>query len=182
MNEYFNDDKTARNVILIISSLFIDILMFTGLYRFVRYGTTWRLIIAMSLFYSVRFIVQHLWYVEYPEGYNWGYPGFFSVFVPYGQTADFFYSGHVGICMMFFLEFYAVGWYIWSYYALFTLVFEAFVLIILRAHYTMDILAGVVFAHYFWILSEKYSYTVDWWLFRIPLGKRMAKERSELSE
>jgi hypothetical protein len=69
---------------LIISSLFIDILMFSGLYRFVRYGTTWRIVIAMSLFYSVRFIVQHLWYVEYPDGYNWGYPGFFSIFVPYG--------------------------------------------------------------------------------------------------
>ena len=84
--------------------------------------------------------------------------------------------------MMFFLEFNAVGWRYWSYYALFTLVLETFVLIVLRAHYTIDIVAGIVFAHYFWILSEKYSYSIDWWIFRIPLEKRMAKERSDLSE
>jgi hypothetical protein len=28
-----------------------------------------------------------------------------SIFVPYGETADFFYSGHVGVCMLMYLEF-----------------------------------------------------------------------------
>ena len=38
-----------------------------------------------------------------PEGFYWNYPGFPSLFVPYGMTTDFIYSGHVGIliiCMM----------------------------------------------------------------------------------
>jgi hypothetical protein len=34
-------------------------------------------------------------------------------------------------------------------------------------------ISGMVFAHYFWIIGDKYSYLVDWKLFRIPLAKRI---------
>jgi hypothetical protein len=42
----------------------------------------------------------------------------------------------------------------------------------------MDMLAAVIFAHYFWIMSEKYSYVIDWYIFRIPLAKRLANDTS----
>ena len=45
-------------------------------------------------------------------------------------------------------------------------------MIALRGHYSIDIVAGLVFAHYIWIMAEKYSYLVDVKLFRIPLSKR----------
>jgi hypothetical protein len=35
-------------------------------------------------------------------------------------------------------------------------------------------ISGMVFAHYFWIISDKYSFLVDWKIFRIPLEKRIA--------
>ena len=79
--------------------------MLISFYRFIKYATTYRLILSLIIFYTLRYIVLHLWYVEYPEGYAWGYPGFMSLFVPYGLSADFFYSGQVGICMINFLEF-----------------------------------------------------------------------------
>ena len=34
-------------------------------------------------------------------------------------------------------------------------------------------ISGIVFAHYFWIIADKYSYLIDWKLFRIPLAKRI---------
>jgi hypothetical protein len=49
-------------------------------------------------------------------------------------------------------------------------------LIALRAHYTIDIIFGIIIGHYAFILAEKYSYIVDWLVFGIPLEKRMAKE------
>lgn len=51
-------------------------------------------------------------------------------------------------------------------------------MIALRAHYTVDIISGILFAHYFWIMAEKYCYLVDWYLYGIPLEKRMASSRS----
>jgi hypothetical protein len=69
-------------------------------YRWTRYSSSYRLILASAMFYVTRSVCQSLIVIEYPEGYNWGYPGFFSFSIPYGETNDFFYSGHVGICVV----------------------------------------------------------------------------------
>lgn len=50
-------------------------------------------------------------------------------------------------------------------------------MVALRSHYTMDMISGVIFAHYLWIMSEKYSFLIDWYIFGIPLEKRMATDR-----
>jgi len=52
-------------------------------------------------------------------------------------------------------------------------------MIVLRAHYTMDMIAAVIFAHYFWLMGDRYSYLVDWKVFKIPLYKRMAYYKPE---
>lgn len=56
------------------------------------------------------------------------------------------------------------------------------IMLALRSHYTIDMFAGVIISHYFFILSEKYSYLIDWHVFGIPLEKRMALERSSLTQ
>lgn len=38
-------------------------------------------------------------------------------------------------------------------------------MIILRGHYFIDLFAGAFLGHYFWILSERYSYFVDYGIF-----------------
>ena len=55
-------------------------------------------------------------------------------------------------------------------------------MIVLRAHYTMDMIAAVIFAHYFWLMGDRYSYLVDWKLLKIPLYKRMAYYKPENEE
>lgn len=53
---------------------------------------------------------------------------------------------------------------------------QIFIMIALRSHYTIDMIAAVIFSHYFWIISEKYSFIIDWYIFRIPLAKRLAND------
>ena len=118
LNEYFREDLKRRDILEIVCSELMDVLMIISFYRFARYSSTWRLTLAMALFYGIRGLLQAIWYVEKPDGYNWAYPGFLSIFVPYGETADFFFSGHVGVCVIMFHEFYTVGWYIFSAYSL----------------------------------------------------------------
>lgn len=119
LNEWFREDTKRRDYLEIFCSELMDILMVFSFYRFARYSSTWRLPLAMCGFYGIRAILQSIWYVEKPDGYNWAYPGFLSIFVPYGETSDFFYSGHVGVCVIMFLEFFSVGWYTLSVYSLF---------------------------------------------------------------
>ena len=110
--------------------------------------------------------------MRYPDGYLWDFPGIYSMTVPYGSTNDFFYSGHIGCCMLCFLEFRASKWTHWAYYSLITMIAQAMLMIALRGHYVIDLISGVIFAHYFWMLSERLSYLIDVKLFRIPLKKR----------
>lgn len=79
--------------------------------------------------------------------------------------------------MIMYLEFDAVGWFWLSVYSLFVMILQIFLMIALRSHYSIDMFAAVLFAHYLWMMSERYSYIIDWHIFKIPLEKRMALDR-----
>lgn len=173
LNEYYIANINQRNNLIIFSSITLDSLLLIAFYRWTRYSSSYRLPLANVFFYITRAICQKLIVIEYPEGYNWGYPGFFSFSIPYGETNDFFYSGHVGICIVQYLEFNAVGWKYAGRFSLFVCCVQIYMMLVLRAHYTMDMIAAIIFAHYFWLMGDRYCYLIDWKLFKIPLYKRM---------
>ena len=53
-----------------------------------------------------------------------------------------------------------------------TCIFQISLMVCLRGHYFIDLISGVIFAHYCWMLAERYSYMVDVHVFRIPFRKR----------
>jgi hypothetical protein len=93
--------------------------------------------------------------MKYPEGYLWADPGFFSIAVSYLKTNDFFFSGHVGVPVIIGLEFKNMGIYSMFYFSLFTICFEAFTMVVTRGHYCIDLITGVIVAHYIYIHVEK---------------------------
>ena len=112
--------------------------------------------------------------MEKYEGFYWDYPGFPSIAVPYGGTNDFFYSGHIGCCVLCFLEFKHYGWVRARYLCLVIMTCNIMLLLVTRGHYTIDMIAGAIFAHYFYMLSyELYDprpfvvdTPADWWCCR----------------
>jgi hypothetical protein len=100
----------------------MDTMSLVILYVFVKYSDTWRLIISFTLFYLLRGIAQNIFFIEKPPGYLWDYPGSISIFIGYAKSTDFFFSGHLGACVMSYFEFRAHGMYKWGYFTLFTLV------------------------------------------------------------
>ena len=77
----------------------------------------------------------------------WHYPGFPSLFVTYNVANDYFFSGHTGIAVLGAIELArlrrdwltALAAIAWSS-------FEIATVIVLRAHYTMDVFTGLVAA------------------------------------
>ena len=65
------------------------------------------------------------------------------------KTNDFFYSGHIGIPIIFGLEFYRQNMKYLLAPCLFVSVFEGSMMLIMRGHYSIDLIFGVIFAHYF---------------------------------
>jgi membrane-associated phospholipid phosphatase len=76
----------------------------------------------------------------------WRHPGFPSLLVTYDVANDFFFSGHTAIAVLGAIV--AAGMFPWWAGAAVGLIAlgEASVVLILRAHYSMDVFAAVVAA------------------------------------
>ena len=86
--------------------------------------------------------------MRFPEGYNFEDPGVPSLTVSYLFTNDFFYSGHVGFPIIFALEYYRKGLNFMIIPCICVSLFESFTMIVTRGHYFIDLVFGVIFAHY----------------------------------
>lgn len=98
------------------------------------YGT---LLFVVFAFYITRSILQGIFTFRYIYGTYWIYPGFPSLVVPYGDSADFYYSGHTGFMVMFVLFLRRYRYYYCSYIALGATLIMMQTLIIFRLHYSI---------------------------------------------
>ena len=55
----------------------------------------------------MRQFIQNYYLMGRPEGFLWSDPGIPSLTVPYHDTNDFYYSGHVGSAILWMHEYYA---------------------------------------------------------------------------
>ena len=153
ITKFFEDNKSFRNAIIILSSAFIDINFIILIIRWIWFGKSLRLFITVFPFYIFRGILQRVFSMKFPEHFIFGNPGFFSIGVPYFKTNDFFYSGHVGLSMIFFLEFKKDKIAFLEIFSLVGIIVNFFVLLITRGHYFIDLVFGIIMAHYLYILG-----------------------------
>jgi len=155
-NQHLHENVHHRDIMLIISSFIMDILVLALCAKFILFDENLRVVLTLIIFFGVRSVIQNFWIAGVPEGYTWGNPGVFSMTVSYFPINDFFYSGHVGVCVIAFLEFRRCKMKYLARLAFFAIFMESFVMLVTKGHYTIDLIAGVVFAHYFYIV-------MGWW-------------------
>lgn len=161
INEFFQREKETRDSILIFSSFLIDVLLMWFSIRYAIWGKSSRQVIFFFLFYGTRAAVQSIFLMRKPDGYCWDYPGFPSITVSYQPTSDFFYSGHVGVVLFCGLENKYLGNSYMMWVAFSVCLIESLVMIFLRGHYSIDLISGLIFSHYFWIVSQWLADKVD---------------------
>jgi hypothetical protein len=135
----------AANALLITSSGFID-LFGVFLLGSALFGPSLRPGIGLLLLFVFRQLSQLTCALPTPPGMIWRHPGFPSLLVTYEVANDFFFSGHTAIAVLGAIEVakMAPGWM--AVAAALIAVLEAATVLILRAHYTMDVLTAVVAA------------------------------------
>ena len=144
-NEYLQARPRLTNAVLIVSSGFIDLfaifLIGAGLF-----GKTLRPFIALLMVFAFRQMCQAFCALPIPRKMIWRNPGFPSLLVTYGVANDFFISGHTAIAVLGAIEVYRLlPWWCGVAAGVIALS-EAVMVMVLRAHYTMDVLAAVVAA------------------------------------
>ncbi len=160
-NKYLQDNATPRHVIIAISSLCVDFVIVYMSIHWAFWGRSWRMVFAIVIFYMFRAAVQNIFQMKYPEGYLWEYPGFPSLTISYLKTNDFFFSGHVGFPIIIAMECHNLGKSFMVIFCFLTCGIEAFTMIVTRGHYCIDLITGMIFSHYVYILVEKHIDKID---------------------
>ena len=173
-NLYLHQHPEAANALLIVSSAIIDLLGIYLLSLWIFRGDS-RPFVGLVIVLGLRQIVQTLVSLPAPPGAIWHSPGFPSLLVTYGVANDYFFSGHTAIAVLGAAELArsGKGWLTGA--GVVIVLFEATTVLVLRAHYTMDVFTGLVTGLYAAHLASAFS---AWHKNRIRLRTRPLQTNS----
>ncbi len=145
LNRSLLEHPRRANVVLTVTSALIDLL---GLFLLgsAIFGPSIRPFLGLLILFALRQVCQELCALPPPEGMIWRHPGFPSLLVTYGTATDLFFSGHTAIAVYGAVELARLGGPGFVLLGTGIAVVEATTVLVLRAHYTTDVLAGAVTA------------------------------------
>ena len=162
-NRYFTTHVRAANAALIISSIFID-LFGLSLIGAAIFGPTFAPFLAILILFAMRQLCQGLCTLPPPPGMIWRNPGFPALLVTYSVGNDFFFSGHTAVAVLGAIEAAQFGPAWLGVIAACIALGEMLMVLVLRAHYTMDVVAGALAAFLAAAAAGGLSPAVDAWL------------------
>ena len=153
----------AANAVLIISSLVID-LTSLALIGAAIFGHTFTPFVAIIAAFSMRQICMGFITLPPPRGFIWRDPVFPTLLVTYDVGNDLFFSGHTALAVLGAIHAAHAGPLWLAITAGIIAVVEALVVLILRAHYTLDVVAGAFAAFVAYDIALALSPALDAWL------------------
>jgi membrane-associated phospholipid phosphatase len=153
----------AANAVLITSSIFID-LCGLSLIGAAIFGPTFAPFLAVLVVFGLRQICQSLCTLPPPPGIIWRNPGFPALLVTYDVGNDFFFSGHTALAVLGAMEAAHLGPPWLAVIAAAIALGEMLIVLVLRAHYTLDVVAGAFAAFFAAEVSSRLSPVLDAWL------------------
>ena len=157
---------------VIFDSFCFDLTMFSLLMLFfmgtLPVSNLFMALLTASLAKSI--VQENLLTFGQPVGFNWYFPGLYSLMVPYHDICDFWYSGHISTALILiyglrllvqlypdrplFRNIHNIWLYIRIVYIYVQMTF-------LRTHFVIDMSGGVVMAGIAVLVAEKLSYCFD---------------------
>lgn len=164
--EYLQQHPRLANALLIASSLIVDLMGIFLIYQTLM-GPTLRPLLGLVLLFGLRQINQAITTLPTPQGMIWHNPGVPSLFVTYDVSNDLFFSGHTALAVFGALELAQLGGLLWISLAVLIVVFEVMVVLLLRAHWTMDVFAGAITALWISQVVLLWAPSVDLWFTKL---------------
>lgn len=170
-NLFFRGNPSIREWIMILDSATYDIGMmyFLYYYGFTDRRVTLRMLLSTTMVGFAKVIFQeYVCTLGRLEGYIWFFPGVYSLNVPYFDINDFYFSGHLGANATFLYEFmcasrnYPDSWFKTLFGFFLVLIFtKSLMMIVFRAHYSIDLIAGFLITVPILHAADKLSYFFD---------------------
>jgi len=150
VHSWLTEHSTATHLLLAVSSLGIDLLgVFLLLWSI--FGPSIRPFLGLLMLFALRQLCQAACALPEPPGMLWFQPQIGgwdvpSLLVTYGTSNDFFFSGHTALAVYGCVELARLKRAPLVVLAVVWALFEMATVIVLRAHWTMDLYGGVVTA------------------------------------
>lgn len=159
-NLYLLNHPELAKYLLIFSSAIIDALGIYLLSLWIFRGQA-RPFLALIIVLGLRQVMQACVALPAPPNAIWHYPGFPSILVTYGVANDYFFSGHTAIAVLGAVELARSHRRSLTILGVCIVIFEAATVLILRAHYTMDVFTGLVTGLYASQLTNRVLYPLE---------------------
>ena len=165
MNEYLHANPQAADALLITSSGVIDAL---GIWLIAAsiFGPTMRPFLGLLILFALRQVSQAICVLPAPDGMIWRNPGVPSLLVTYQVANDFFFSGHTAIAVFGGLQLASLKRPWWMALGFFVAAFEMATVIVLRAHYSIDVFTGAIAALWATSAAAQLAPRLDCWIAR----------------
>jgi hypothetical protein len=145
LHDYLIDHPRAANALLITSSAVVD-LVGVSLLCLAIFGKSVRPFLALLMLYILRQGCQGMCSLPAPDEMIWHKTAVPTLLVTYGVSTDLFFSGHTGLAVLGAVELARTKKRRFLLLGIGIAVFEAATVLVLRAHYTMDVFTGAVTA------------------------------------
>jgi hypothetical protein len=161
INFWLTEHKDFKKRYMIYAGFLMDFTQISGVIFFNFKFNTTRTLWAFIIFMIMRLNVQNIFFLGRPAGFLWEDPGMPAITVPYADTNDFYYSGHIGTCFLYMSEMFINGQKVMGFLILFILLNEWAMLMFIRTHYCIDMISGLFIAHQCLMWGERFSYFFD---------------------
>lgn len=141
-NAWLHQHPKPANAILITSSFCVDAVTLFVLFYAVL-GPSFMPFWGLFGLFALRQMSQASVALPVPQGIIWRDPGMPSLFVTYGVGTDFFFSGHTALAVYGAMQLSALHIPALTAVGAVIAVLQVIAVIALRAHWTMDVLAGL---------------------------------------
>jgi PAP2 superfamily C-terminal len=145
LNCWLNAHPRRADALLIVTSGLIDLL---GVFLLASavFGPSVRPFVGLLMLFALRQLCQGLCALPPPPGMIWRHPGVPSLLITYGTATDLFFSGHTAIAVYGAVELARAGGPGLAVLGTLVALIEAATVLVLRAHYTMDVFGAAVTA------------------------------------
>ncbi len=145
VNRHLHTHPRQANALLIATSLIIDAVTLFVLVRAI-FGPTFEPFVGLFVLFALRQACQALCALPIPDGQIWHDTGVPTLFVTYNTKGDLFFSGHTALAVYGGIQLASLGTPLWIGLGVVVIFIESVAVIVLRAHWTMDVFTAVVTA------------------------------------
>jgi hypothetical protein len=141
-NHWLQRNPPVANALLIGSSLGVDAITLFVLGHAI-FGPSFAPFWGLLCLFVMRQVCQAFIVLPAPPGIIWRDPGFPSLFVTYKVGNDFFFSGHTALAVYGAIQLATLGIPALTGLGILTAMLQMVLVILLRAHWTLDVVAGL---------------------------------------